>query len=259
MRDIEVKGLVLRTVDVSESDRMLTLYTEEMGLVSAYARGSRSLKSRKMSSTQQFCYASFMLRERSDKYWIEEAALIESFYGLRDNLAGLALAAYIAEVLTDVGTAEPEKDILRLALNSLYAISNGKAELWKIKGAFEVRVASVIGFMPDVISCHACGEGEGEFFFDIMAGAIECRECHKKREARGELLTDMHESHIVYQLSEGAKIAIGYCLYAPIEKLLSFSIGEGDIRLFEKAAEGFLLNHLERGFKTLDFYNEVKE
>lgn len=259
MRQIEVKGLVLRTVDVSESDRMLTLYTEEMGLVSAYARGSRSLKSRKMSSTQQFCYATFMLRERSDKYWIDEAMLTESFFGLRDNLAGLALAGYIAEVLTDVGTAEPERDLLRLALNSLYAISNNKAELWKIKGAFELRCAAIIGFLPDVISCQECGTGEGNFFFDIMAGAIECAECHKKREGRGELLSDIHESHIIYQLSSGAKVALGYCLYAPIEKLFSFSIGNSDIRLFEKAAEGYLLNHLERGFKTLDFYNEVRE
>lgn len=259
MKEIEVKGLVLRTVDVSESDRMLTLYTEEMGLVSAYARGSRSLKSRKMSSTQQFCYASFMLCERSDKYWIGEAMLIESFFGIRDTLPGLALAGYIAEVLSDVGTAEPERDLLRLALNSLYAIANGKAELWKIKAAFEARTASVIGFMPDVLACQACGEGGGEFFFDIMAGAIECRDCHKKREARGELMTEAHESHIVYQLSEGAKTALGYCLYAPIEKIFSFSIGDEDVRLFEKAAEGYLLNHLERGFKTLDFYNEVRE
>ena len=51
----EVKGLVLRTTDISESDRMLTVYTEEEGIVSVYSRGSRSLKSRNMSATIQYC------------------------------------------------------------------------------------------------------------------------------------------------------------------------------------------------------------
>ena len=51
----EVKGLVIRTADVKESDRIITIFTEEMGVVSALARGARSLKSRKMSSTMQFC------------------------------------------------------------------------------------------------------------------------------------------------------------------------------------------------------------
>ena len=42
----EVKGLVLRTVDLKESDRLLTIFTEEQGIVTALAKGARSLKSR---------------------------------------------------------------------------------------------------------------------------------------------------------------------------------------------------------------------
>ena len=99
----EVKGLVLRTVDLKESDRLLTIFTEEQGIVTALAKGARSLKSRKMSSTQQFCYSSFILYGQSDKYWIKEASLIESFFGIRDSIEGLALAAYVVEVLADVG------------------------------------------------------------------------------------------------------------------------------------------------------------
>ena len=45
----EVRGLVIRTVDIKETDRLITIFTEEMGVVSALARGARSLKSRKNS------------------------------------------------------------------------------------------------------------------------------------------------------------------------------------------------------------------
>lgn len=254
----EVKGLVLRATNIGESDRLLTIYTEERGVITAFAKGSRSLKSRKMSSTMQFCYSNFVLETRADKCWIKEASLIESFFGLRESIEGLALAAYIVEVLSDVATAEAERDLLRLALNSLYAISMGKTEICKIKAAFEIRCAAILGFMPEILSCHTCGERDGEFFFNIMAGAIECHACHRKAERLHTTLTEEHESNIIYILSMGAKIALGYCIYTPLEKLFSFSISDEDMHLFSRATEAYLLNHLERGFKTLDFYNEVK-
>ena len=93
----EVKGLVLRVTNVGESDRLLTIYTEESGIVSAMAKGSRKLKSATMSATMQFCYSSFVLYQKGDKYWIREASLIDSFYGIRSSIEGLALAGYIVD------------------------------------------------------------------------------------------------------------------------------------------------------------------
>ena len=204
----EVKGLVIRTVDLKESDRLLTIFTEEKGIVTALARGARSLKSRKMAATQQFCYSSFVLYEQADKYQVKECALIESFFGIRNSIEGLALAAYIVEVLNDVGIEDKEVELLRLALNSLYAISYGKYSLDKIKAVFEIRSVSILGFMPDVLSCDRCEKKDGDFFFDIMAGAIECFDCHKKAEAAHETLAEEHEGHIISILSDGDKNAM---------------------------------------------------
>ena len=74
-----VKGLVIRTTDIKESDRLITIFTEEKGVVSALARGARSHKSRKMSSTLQFCYSNFVLYKQGEYYHVKEADLIESF------------------------------------------------------------------------------------------------------------------------------------------------------------------------------------
>lgn len=255
---IEVKGLVIRTVDIKESDRLITIFSEEMGIVSALARGARSLKSRQMSSTMQFCYGSFVLARRGEYYYVKESELIESFFGIRNTIEGLALATYIAEVLNEIAVAEAERDLLRLSLNSLYAIANGKYELDKIKAAFEIRAASIIGFMPDVISCASCGEKLGNFYFEIMAGALRCYSCKEKNEKLRLEPENPHESQVVCILSEGAKIALGYCIYSPIEKIFSFKISDEDMGLFARAAEEYLINQLERSFKSLEFYKEVK-
>ena len=254
----EVKGLVIRTVDVKESDRLITIFTEEMGIVSAMARGARSLSSRQMSATMQFCYSSFVLYRRGEYYWIKETELIESFFGIRESIEGLALAAYITEVLLDVAVSEAEKDLLRLSLNSLYAISEKKYHLEKIKAAFEIRAASIIGFMPDVLSCKTCGERLGNFYFEIMGGSLSCYNCTEKAEKEHREPENPHESNIVCILTEGAKMALGYCIHSPIEKIFSFRISEEDMQLFSKATEEYLINQLERSFKTLDFYKEVK-
>lgn len=252
-----VRGLVIRTVDIRETDRLITIFTEEMGVVSAMARGARSLKSRKMSSTMQFCYSDFVLYMQGDKYWIKEASLIESFFNIRETIEGLALASYIAEVLSDVTIAEADNDLLRLSLNSLYAISSGKYELDKIKAVFEMRAASILGFMPDVISCSRCGEKNGEFFFDIMEGGIECKKCRREAEMRRELPESPHETRVICILSEGAKMALGYAIYSPLDKLFSFKISDEDMHLFSRASEEYLLNQVGHTYKTLEFYKKL--
>ena len=47
----EVRGLIIRTVDIKETDRLVTIFTEEQGVMTALARGARSLKSRKLAAT----------------------------------------------------------------------------------------------------------------------------------------------------------------------------------------------------------------
>ncbi len=258
MTPIKVRGLVIRTVNVKDSDRFVTLFTEELGVISAYATGARSIKSRKLAATVEFCYGDYVLLSRGDKYWIKEVELLESFFELRDSIEGMALASYILEVLSDVSTAMPDKELLRLTLNSLFAISRKKYELSIIKAAFEVRTATILGFMPDVLACSKCEERLGEFFFDIMGGTIECKKCHEEAVLKHEDQGAPHEAHIICILPEGAKIALGYCVYTPIEKIFSFKISNEDMLLFSRAAEEYLLNHLERSFNSLDFYKEVK-
>lgn len=253
----EVRGLIIRTVDIKETDRLVTIFTEENGAMTALARGARSLKSRKLAATMQFCYGRYVLCKQGDKYWIKEAELIENFFDIRQTIEGLALANYICEVLSDVTVAEAERDLLRLSLNSLYAISKNLYSVEKIKAVFEIRAVSILGFMPDILACNSCGDKNGDFFFDIMGGIIECRSCHEKREKGHIEHADPHETHILCILSEGAKIALGYAIYSPIERVFSFNISDEDMRLFSRATEEYILNQLGHSFKSLEFYKSV--
>lgn len=254
---VTVRGLIIRTVDYKESDRLVSIFTDEMGLVSAMARGARSMRSRNLSSTMQFCYGRFVLYKKGDLYWIRETELLDSFFKLRDSIDKLALASYLCDVLGYVTVEAAEHDLLRLALNSLFAIGEGKYPLDLIKAAFELRASAILGFMPDVLSCRECGQGEGDFFLDVLDGTAECSECHMHTPTAYDGYTH-GESRPIVLMTPGVREAFAYSIFSPLERIFSFSLSDEDMHLFARGAEEYLVNHLERSFKTLDFYKEVK-
>ncbi len=53
--------------------------------------------------------------------------------------------------------------------------------------------------------------------------------------------------------------AVRYVLHAAPERVFSFELADAeDITEFSRTAQTYLLNHLGRGFDSLDFYESVK-
>lgn len=260
MQLVDAKGIVLRTVNYGERDRILTIYTEELGLITATANGSRSLKSRSLVATEQFCYSRYVLSYKNDRYTVKEVDLIESFFDLRSDIEKLSLAGYVAEVVTHVGTENmPDVPLLRLTLNTLFAIAKNKAPLRLIKGAFEMRGAAILGFLPELSVCSVCQEEGTGAVLDVMNGSIVCERC--RRESEDTLLEEAYDSvhkTIRCLLTDAARAALYYVICCPVEKILSFRLEKKeDLDSFSYAAETYLLNHLETGFKSLEFYKQI--
>lgn len=258
----EVKGLIVREVGLSDNDKLLTVITEEQGKITAVANGSRTLKSRYLAAAQLFCYGSYVLYQKGDRYWVRESSLIESFFDLRKDLSRMSLAAYICDVADDVVEENaPDPELLRLLLNTLYALAQGKYPTEHIRAVFEMRAAAILGFMPLLGGCASCGKTEGEFFLDVMNGELHCRSCFDARSeisVSEEEADDIRTARIICPLSSAAYTALCYATAGPIERLFSFRLTqEEDERLFFSAAEKYLLHHLERGFKSLDFYKQT--
>lgn len=257
---VKVRGLVVRSVNYGEKDRILSLLTEERGLISVIARGSRTLKSRSLVATELFCYSSYVLSQKGTHYSVREVELIESFFGLRTDIERMALASYFGEVAAHVGTENmPDIPFLRLTLNALYALSKGNYPAWQVKGAFELRAATELGFAPALSHCDACGEvGEGAYLY-VLEGIVLCEDCHRQRQdAIIPLDVDTAHATPLCFLTSSARAAMFFVTECPVEKLLSFRLdAPDDQHSFAVAAELYLLHHLETGFKALDYYKEL--
>ena len=119
------RGLILREVKYKEADRIITVLTDDMGKLSAKARGALRKGSKLSAATQSLVFSELTMFENRGKWSVNEGSTLEEFKGLRGSLSALALASYIAEC-TEALTGEetPEQQILQLALNCLFALSN---------------------------------------------------------------------------------------------------------------------------------------
>ncbi len=260
IEDYEVDGLVLREVKTGEADKILTVLTGKRGKITVNAKGTVSLRSRFASSAQLFTYSTFLLRRKGSFNYIRDTVFLESFEGIRYDLEKLSLANYIGDVAADLAQEDMEdEDFLSLVLNTLYALANRDLPLEQIKGAFEFRAAIQAGFMPDLTACGLCGcEPAGDCSLDVMNGRILCKKCRAVAENTGEYANEDPHSKIMIRLSPSVLAALRYIEGATVKRFLSFKLDEQELSLFSVVCERYLLNHIEHGFSSLEYYKKIK-
>lgn len=257
-------GLVIREIAVGEHDKLLTLLTPSEGQITVSAKGACSQKSRLAGASKLFTYANYEIYKKGEYRYVKDASVIEPFFGLSSDIEKMSAAAYFCEIACDVtGEGVPTVDILRMTLNSFYALSKGIRRTALIKAVYEIRTAGYSGFMPEIDSCSFCGELNPSFpVLDIMNGRLVCSECEKKIEnfRTRELNTseDFAERSIYCRLTPSSLAALRFALEALPTRMFSFDLTyEKELSLFSAACETYLLYHLEREFATLNFYKSL--
>jgi len=261
MEDIEVDGLVIREAKTGEADKIITLLTAELGKITITGKGVGSMRNKHAASAQLFSYSTFQLRKKGNYYYIRDTFFIECFMNIRYDVEKLALANYVCDVVHDLSFENIEdRDMLSLALNTLYAIANmDKFSLDHIRGAFEFRVAIQAGFMPDLSGCGVCGcDAEEDFSLDVMNGRILCKKCRVLLESDPAFIADTSSAKIFLRLSYPVLCALRYIEEASVKKFLMFTLDKTEMTLFSLVSERYLLNHLEHGFSSLEYYKKIK-
>ena len=244
------KALVLRQVDYKESDKILTLFTQEQGKLTASARGCRKKGSALAAPCQLLAWSEMVLSDYQGRWTVKEASTERLFQGVRDDLERLALGCYFAEVaelLAVEGVASSE--LLSLILNSLHALDKMKEKpLALVKAAFELKAMCLSGYEPLLDGCAVCGRTPPEEpRFHLREGVVHCAAC------RGEM-----GEGISMPLNLHALRAMEHIAYGDPKRLFSFSIGGEGLTKLADLTEAYLHTQLERGFQTLDFYKGIQ-
>lgn len=240
--NLEVKGIVIKTVDYKDSDRIVTILTDTKGKISAKAQGARRKSSRLTAAVQPFTYCTFQLFETNGKYRIDEADVITQFLMKDMDIVKIALASYFCEMAAMEMENDNEDDgLLRLMLNSFYAIDNNIHTMKRIKSAFELKCSCFWGYAPSLVANEALTREMTAV--SLEDGALSPRNIFK----RGALL------------SKNALSAVNYICNADLKKMLSFKISEKEEEELSRFCEGYILDKIEYKPKTLTFYQSLEE
>ncbi len=245
----KIKGIVIREAPKGETSKLLTMLTSSLGVITVNAKGVRKLSSPYLKSAQLFAFSDILLYEKNGYFTLTEASLITDFYSLSKDIKIYALACYFAEVSAAFSIpGEDSANILRLLLNSLYALEKGIAPINLVKAAFELRICSECGFFPDISNCIDCEQElkDSDFLFHVSEGVAFCRDCARSNKE-------------CVLLSQSVGKAIAHITESELQRFISFRIGDSDMAKLSVVSEKFLLARAERGFKTLSFYKHCEE
>ena len=99
---VVTQGLIIKEQTVGESDRLVTVLTQDEGVVRAFARRAKNLKDSKNAGTGLLCYSRLKLSKGKETYNINEAFPLEVFFNLRRDVTALALAQYFCQLAAEL-------------------------------------------------------------------------------------------------------------------------------------------------------------
>ena len=240
----KTQGLVIREQTVGESDRLVTLLTADYGLVKAFVRRAKNIKSNNVSATSLFAYSEFTLYRSREAYVVDNAVANEVFFDLRKDINALSLAQYFVQLAYFLCAEEqPAPDTLRLLLNALHLLCKGKKSHKLIKSVVELRMLALGGYMPNLLACYRCGTYESEvMYFDVQEGCIYCKDCFRNNALTAPL---------------GVITAMRYICLSDLGKVFSFNIGEENMNILSDITEKYTLSRIDGKLTTLDFYKAI--
>lgn len=177
----KVLALVLKTTDYGESDRVVSLFSEERGKLSAFARGARASRRRFGGALEPFTLLTAELEERpgAELWTLRSVAVRRGFGGLRADLSCIACAACACDVARAlVRDHEPHPDLFARLCAYLAVLDAGPATPEALR-ALELGVLRDTGLAPRLDACARCGgplSGE-RLPFDAAQGGALCEGC----------------------------------------------------------------------------------
>lgn len=262
---LTVDGLVTRSYPVGDHDRLVHVVTAEHGRLPVMVKGGQSKNSPNVACTQLFTWGNYELYHKGEMYWLRSGSVLNAFYELSCDIADVALAAYLCDLTSELtGEGVEAGELLRTLLNSLYMLGQHTRSRALVKGVFEWRAAALSGYCPDLAGCASCGETfPASCYLDVMDGSVRCTDCQGRlnriRTVGGTPADESEKRTILCHLSGSALAAVRYVVSVPGQKIFSFALkDEAEEADFGRAAETFVLNQLERGFDTLNFYKTVE-
>lgn len=229
---LTVEGLILRSLQLGETSRVVTVLSRELGKWSAVAKGVREPKSRFGASLEILNASSIVVYFRPGRnlQMVSEASLEREHRGIlmaSDRYHhGCAVLEFLDLVLEE---ESPVPEIYDLALRALHLMEDApEGRLSYLLRAFQLRVAAMLGYAPRVDACAKCAATD-VVCFGVQEGSVLCGRCGDS--SPSSIAVDTETLALLRSLERGS---------------LPRRPGLQACRVFSQIVESFLAYHIDR-------------
>ncbi len=208
MSRIESEALVVRTVEFGEADLIVTLVTEQVGKLSAIARGARKGSRRLAGSLEPVHTVAVMLEDKGgDLATLKEARVVRARTGLTgrlDALESAGIALRWARHAFPPRTPEPQG--WRILAELLDVLDGGDAPPRRELARAGLAMLAALGYALDLEQCVVCGRPcapTKAACVDPVRGGLVCRSCGG---ASTVLLPELRQAARVLAAGQGADV-----------------------------------------------------
>lgn len=143
---IKVNGMIISSMPIGEYDRRVEILTDEMGRISAFARGARKPHSQLLACSQTFAFGKFELYQGKSAYSLNSANIRDYFHELADDLTSNCYGSYFLEVVRYFTQENLEAlSTLGLLYYSLKAVADKKFDNELVRAIFELKILDING------------------------------------------------------------------------------------------------------------------
>ena len=244
----KTEGIVLKSIEYQEADKIVTIYTKDYGKITAIAKGVRKTKSKFGSSLEILTYSIFLFYKGRNLDIVSQTEILESFFSTSKEVTKFAFAANCVEVVNRL-TEEREINIglfnlLKEVLHYLRESNDPKL----LSLSFKWQTMSILGYRPSLNHCCKCNknvENQKEMYFNIKEGGLVCNNCIAK-DKEGCVKVSL------YFIKLARKILI-----TPLSTISNATIPDKKMKELEKITDPYIAYHSEKSFKTDRFLKNL--
>jgi DNA repair protein RecO (recombination protein O) len=260
----ESEAIVLRTYPLREADLLVTLFTRAEGKVHGIARSAKKSKRRFGGALEPLTHvrAFYDVRERQELSRLDACEVLESPLATEVTYPRAVALAHVAELLDELLPDHEANDaIFRLTLSVLQNLQlpprvchselghrpgeeSASAEqcpqtfsIWMPLTYFELWLTRLVGFLPELTECTACGRtlNGSRAFYHALADGLMCPD--DKRLASSELSVE-------------SRTLAAQMFRAPVESFMAIPWPKSQAADLRKFLVQILQRHLEKKLVT---------
>ena len=180
-RNYQTEAIILKKTKLGEADRILTLYTPDLGKIQAVAKGIRRPKSKLAGHLELLTHSLVSLARGRNLDTITGSQTISSFLPLKSDLELTSYALYATELVSQFTADHIEnRPLFRLLLEVMEQLCQASnSEL--VLRYFELHLLNEVGYRPQLQQCVACQQSLEPVTnsFCSNAGGMLCPNCRQ--------------------------------------------------------------------------------